>query len=318
MSSFSPIDVSDARWLRRQAFRLLPIMGWVTRTVWQSRQESHSSRYEQTFLWQTIWKLHRRLGYLPRLQKSALLVSLDLGIKMNLNLSRLNDVFVFCYGPGESDVLRAAEMFLRPNSVVLDVGANIGSTTLVFAKLANYGHVYAFEPSLEMCEVLAENVRLSKLHNVSIEPYGLSDSPAKGSLRLDMVGNPGSAYFIPNPTADVSLRVLDEIFGEDFHVDFIKIDVEGYECHVLNGGVHIIDRCKPVLVFEVNQAALSRSGFSSEELLDLVRKLGYRFFYLDQSRLCEYIPPQNHTGLYNVIGVHPNDSDHWQIVERYK
>ena len=79
-------------------------------------------------------------------------------------------------------------------------------------------------------------------------------------------------------------------------VDVIKLDVDGYECDVLNGGREMIGRCKPVFVMEFAPSALQERGESLDALLACLLPFGYRFYGLDGNPL-----PDNASALRLLI-----------------
>jgi Methyltransferase FkbM domain len=62
-------------------------------------------------------------------------------------------------------------------------------------------------------------------------------------------------------------------------VDFIKIDVDGFECHVLKGGIDTLSKFRPVIIMELAPYTLTERGRSLEELLDILQSLDYRLYY---------------------------------------
>lgn len=101
---------------------------------------------------------------------------------------------------------------IRSTDIVLDIGANIGAVTIPLAKIAKM--VYAVEP-LFMAE-LSGNVVLNRLNNIQIIPFGM--------------GNNGSAHVeFSSKAGDVPLVTFKDIVKGIGHIDFIKVDCEGYE-----------------------------------------------------------------------------------------
>jgi len=243
-------------------------------------------------------------------------------VRMRLDLSRLTDALCYVYGIGESEIGYACTLFCSPESVILDIGANVGTTALFFAEQVPRGRVHAFEPSAGMLSALRTNIQLSGLENITVHPFGLAESPTSGRLRLAHEGNPGSAFVTSEggPGEEVELRVLDDVLdgvlAPDQPLDFVKIDVEGFEHRVLQGGRECLSRHKPVLVIEINDAALERAGTDAQEIFRDLEDLGYRLFYLHRGHLRALVPQEwAARRLYNLVAVHPASKRHWQVIE---
>ncbi len=165
----------------------------------------------------------------------------------------------------------------------MDIGANIGFTTLNFARRCCQGFVYAYEPDLFSFNRLKQNISLNPFPNVSIIRKGLGEfTSAQEWIRL----NPhhSGMNHIRRATTKVSaldkidvVRLDDEVASGNLKkVDLIKIDVEGYELNVVLGALDTIRKFKPILFIELIEKNLKQYGKSSESLVKLMRGLGYR------------------------------------------
>jgi FkbM family methyltransferase len=116
--------------------------------------------------------------------------------------------------------------------VVLDIGANIGYFTLLFARIVGpTGSVYAFEPEPRNFELLSKNVEINSYQNVTLVPKAVSNCRGSGELHLCDT-NPGmhSLYSLSKSTrsVDVDIIRLDDYFANyDGKIRFVKIDIEG-------------------------------------------------------------------------------------------
>jgi len=170
---------------------------------------------------------------------------------------------------------------LKANRRAIDIGANIGVYSYAFSK--HFEHVEAFEPNISCTSMLSD---LAKAQGgIGIHHDGLSDSKRMGELYVPVdgvtaaeavglasVNDPGgnrAAY-------SISLRRLDDFEFKD--VDLIKIDVEGHEWEVIQGGAETIRRERPILFIEIEQRHLVNRKI--EDIINLVRGLGYDGFYL--------------------------------------
>ena len=136
--------------------------------------------------------------------------------------------------------------------VMIDIGANIG----IFARPSaeRFEHVICFEPVLKNFEVLQKN--LENYNNVELHNLGLSDRDQTATFELQTLKcghTKPVAEFVPNPEFEKhtgELTTLDRFNFES--VDWIKIDVEGFENAVLEGSRNTIQRNRPWLLIEDN------------------------------------------------------------------
>jgi FkbM family methyltransferase len=168
---------------------------------------------------------------------------------------------------------------IKPGMQVIDVGANIGETTLRFAKLiGKEGRVISFEPFPATFSKLQANISLNKDRtNITAVNKALGDHPAvlhmktaagnSGENRIDAIGG----------NTPVDAVRLDDWLQEhpEIKPDFIKIDVEGFEMKVLRGADKTLRTLAPVLFMEVNPEFLSRAGDSADELMRYLSAHGY-------------------------------------------
>lgn len=161
----------------------------------------------------------------------------------------------------------------RHGSVVVEGGANIGTLTLPMLEAG--ATVWAFEPNEDAHSCLIHNCarHLGQLHAGAC---GLSDSFYLARLKKE--SNAGASWICGG--GDGEAAVVDHIDNYGLSPSLIKLDIEGYEVKALNGALDTIARCSPVLIVEVNRAALERAGDSEDALLSLIESLGYRWSIL--------------------------------------
>lgn len=161
---------------------------------------------------------------------------------------------------------------IRPGDTVMDVGANVGHYTLAFSDLVGpAGRVIAIEPVPATFALLAANAVWFPYQNVSLLNLAASDSP--GHLALTIPSWPGG---LPNPyraRVDAAAGAL-PVLGLPLstipcptRLTLIKIDVEGFELHVLDGLMPHIHSTLPALIIETEQpevgARLAGLGYVS-------------------------------------------------------
>lgn len=155
------------------------------------------------------------------------------------------------------------------HGVVADVGANIGTHTLAYAKTAE--KVIAIEPQYIVYQTLMANLALNCIENVL--PLCCACGAKDGSVHMlddldyHQENNYGSLP-IGNEGALIGMIRLDSL---NLSPDFIKIDVEGYELEVLQGAQETIKRAWPVLYVENDRADRKAA------LIAFIESLGYSY-----------------------------------------
>jgi hypothetical protein len=176
----------------------------------------------------------------------------------------------------DQNVLPTILRLIRWRDTVIDVGANIGSHTIAYARAVGpKGCVYAFEPNPDSFECLQFNMK--PFPWVRCIRAGLGEAPGKCILHKSE--NVGASWLQstsePSTEACIPIRVFDAGWPLS-RLNFAKLDCEAYEPRVLAGMAKTIARNRPILYVEVNSGALARQGSSERELLDLITSMGYR------------------------------------------
>lgn len=218
------------------------------------------------------------------------IVDLDYGngVNFKIKINPLNksvDQDIFMYHSYEPDMVKVFKNNIKPGFRVLDIGANIGHHSLVFSKLAgNAGKVIAFEPIPRIYNQFLESVQLNEMTNIEIKNYALSNNVGKVNLYLDEE-NYGHSSIIKdkeNMTKHIEIQTerLDNLnVGK---IDFVKIDVEGYEWNVIEGGMKTFTENKPVIVMEYSPEFYQASDAShSTKILEWLVRNNYKILDID-------------------------------------
>jgi FkbM family methyltransferase len=171
---------------------------------------------------------------------------------------------------------------VKPASVIFDVGANIGQTSMNMAKLAGPSSVIiGIEPDPVNFSKAVENLKLNTFTTINYLNIGLGARKEELFLKINSPLNRGGNRIAPHIGDDsfkISVEKLDDVATslQLKKVDLIKIDVEGFELEVLKGSVETIKNFKPVLYIEVDDANLIQQGTSPKELFEFIENSGYR------------------------------------------
>ena len=175
---------------------------------------------------------------------------------------------------------------VRPGHVVLDVGANLGYYTVLTARLAGPGAVYAFEPDPGNFALLERNCALNGCTNAVLHRTALSDR--RGSAVLHRSARNMGDHRLTSAEAgrtatEVTTEVGDDVLADLPRVDVVKCDTQGAEAHVFAGLVRLIERSvpKPFMLVEFEPLGLAAMGRSYVELLDHFDRWGYRYHFVN-------------------------------------
>lgn len=190
-------------------------------------------------------------------------VSIDIGGKDYTIISDDNYLEHFKEHGFEPSMVKLFRAVASDSEVILDIGANIGCTALLFGELSK--NVYAFEPSPTTFVFLEKNISKSGLKNIFPQNMGLGTEPGEYTLTFNPSNRSGS--FVSNQTQacaghtveKIVIRQMDEVLKSlnVSRVDFIKIDVEGFEGHVLRGATQTLATNRPVVLLELNHWCLN-------------------------------------------------------------
>ncbi len=200
---------------------------------------------------------------------------------------------VYHLGFYEAGTLKFIDLILRnTTNTFIDIGANIGLMSLHAGySLKGKGKVLAFEPVQFFYDKLNANIQLNNFQNIQTIKKGVGSVAAKVPIYLDG-GCPSviSTFRDEKGTTEmIDIEMLDEIVRSEnvSNIDFIKIDVEGFEFDVLKGARKTIADHKPVLCIEYIKK-ISDDSFNAKVLTEYLKELNpeYRFFqFKDTSRV---------------------------------
>jgi FkbM family methyltransferase len=172
---------------------------------------------------------------------------------------------------------------IRPGDIVYDVGAFKGFYTLMFAgKVGASGRVLSFEPNPYTCDSLAKVVALNRLDKVTIVHAALGQSEGTGTLGLSASSSSMVDYRDFRGYHEVRTTTLDSVASERAAwPDVIKIDVEGYEYMVVQGGAESLGRAR-LLFVEIHPRMMAALGCEVSALTESLVQYGFKEVFRDQ------------------------------------
>lgn len=298
-------------------------------------------RYSQYFMdgslvqrirarWKSRRREQRRAWWLAESKKGRVYkdIRLQPGIRIRLfwnsEISWL--LFVKDFEISEREFHKA---FLRPGDLYIDAGANIGLFTLIAShRVGRTGKVFAFEPIASTFKCLLQNISLNRFTNISAHQLALSDEIGQAEMTVSLDGFDGRNS-LATPTGGekfsketVALSTLDYFVADNQltgKITMIKIDVEGWENHVLEGAKNTLAAADaPLLHIEFTEEALRNANSSSNELYQVVKQLGYEVFLFqaEESRLIPVSAEDLRDRSVNVIATKHPDMVAARLIER--
>lgn len=248
-------------------------------------------------------------GFLKRLktEKSLTKITVDIGGKEYLIQS--DDQYLDHIKNGfEPDMVKLFKTLASNSKIILDIGANIGCTSLLFSDLSEI--VYAFEPSPTTFALLEKNISNSGKTNIQLQNIGLGDEAYKTTLTFSPTNRSGG--FVSNQTKikhghtteNIIIQRLDDLFNQlgNQKIDFIKIDVEGFEAKVIAGGKKLIQEYRPIVVLELNHWCLNAFQRTSiPDFFDFLRSIFPVLIAVDKMN---YLDLYNENDTYSVMYQH--------------
>lgn len=173
--------------------------------------------------------------------------------------------------------------FLRDDFVAMDIGANIGATSIIMSHYLRNGRIIALEPGKSIFSLLINNLKNNHINNVDAYNYAVSDktttlrfveNSAYGHISLENSTEPPRG---DNSVSAYSLDDLVEKFNID-RLDFIKVDIEGFEPQFFAGAEKTLARFNPIIYFELNSWCLI--DHANNNPLEFMRKIVEQFRFI--------------------------------------
>jgi len=161
----------------------------------------------------------------------------------------------------------AAKKYVKNWRTAIDVGAHIGQWSRVMAM--DFDQLYSFEPVDKFAECWVRN--LDNYDNALLHRTGLGNFKGHARIEHPTPGSNGNAR-ISDAGELISIKTLDSFNLS--HVDFIKIDCEGYEINVINGGLSLIKENRPCILVEQKKGNGSRYCEGDTRAVELLIELG--------------------------------------------
>lgn len=213
------------------------------------------------------------------------------GLKLRVDARRQLGLIVRGASSYEPRYVAALRELVSPGDVVVDVGANVGFYTALFARWAgDRGRVVAYEPDPANLRLLRRNASATTI----VRSCAVADAPGEETFTLDRstgyTGHLGEGQSYADHQVRVAaraIRVQTVKLDDDLPVlgaapDVIKIDIEGGEAAALRGALSTLRGARPLVVTELSEWGAAGAAARS---LALLRDAGYAVFDLDRGEI---------------------------------
>lgn len=170
------------------------------------------------------------------------------------------------------------EYGISSGDIVVDCGANYGFTSIFFSKLVGAeGKVYAVEPLPRNQDVIAENLSLNEIKNCESLAFAAGSSIAEIEMLNESNGFVINQNIKSRNRVQVTQDTLDNRIKAE-RVDFLKLDVEGFELEALRGASRLLSGC-PKLAIEMHVAYYEEPEKTISEILKILKLDQYEEVY---------------------------------------
>ena len=209
-------------------------------------------------------------------------------IKWNLDLDEGIDLSVYLFGTSERKISNLKKLLTKKDKhlTIIDIGANIGSVSLLLARIFENSKIFAIEPTNYAYNKLLHNLKLNKEfeNKVLLRQLFITNNkkPQKvwSSWNFDSSKNKHLKHLgtLKEIKQNAYLK-LDQFIKEEKldNVDFIKLDVDGYELDVLISGEDFLKKNKPIIFIEIAPYLYPEFGYNCKDLIKFIQKLNYSF-----------------------------------------
>lgn len=206
----------------------------------------------------------------------------------------------------EKDEINIAAKYIKNDSTVLDIGANIGLHALSFSAMAKDGLIIACEPQPKTFRTLERNIFQNNIQNII--PLNLAIAHCAEIAEFYVMSDDAYSSLIDTGRKELTERVkvlcstVDGLLG-GIKVDFVKIDVEGLELNVLQSMNGLIRLYHPVIFCEIYKGKIDSNN--PHATIAYLRNFGYLAYRVIDGILVEFGETESHVDdYYNYFFVH--------------
>lgn len=252
------------------------------------------------------------------IRKNEILVVTDDGVRMIWDPSEVRSVpsVLVNYEKHEEDIAKHLLKASEGKDVVFDIGANYGFYAMHFAQRINTsGVIHAFEPIRSTFDILLKNLEHNRHLASRVVPHclGLGASEHTAVFYYPEYSGSGAASqrelhpHEKNNIVEARINTLDRMYkcANLRKLDLLKIDVEGAELFVLQGGIETINHHKPIIFAEMLRKWAKPFGYHPNEVIQLLKQIGYECWTFFDGQIIPFATMDEETTQTNFMFTHP-------------
>lgn len=231
------------------------------------------------------------------------------------------DFCTYVIGGPEPHHLAYFKSQISQKSIVFDIGAYIGVYGMIASEIAVKGKVYIFEPDPRSAKRIKHTIKTNQISNIAYHQCAIGAKSGTFEFALQ--------EYLPMSSLQIAVRSQTQTSGEprivmvgvqpldEFcleygirHIDIVKIDVEGAEYKVLEGGSQILERSRPKLIIELHRNLLPNYGHKMSDVLNYLISLKYELFQIKPGLTNPHLIPfdyhRNPQNNREIVIAHPS------------
>ncbi len=204
---------------------------------------------------------------------------------MHLDLSDWVQLVIYLFGDYkyESKEIILWQKLAKGQMNILDIGAHVGYYSLLAGSVNNNAVITAVEPTPKTFNNLSENI---KRNRYKVTAYNMALGNSKGSVEMQQPDTMNSGMnFVKESgaisSASVAMDTLENFYSAQLNgsdIGLMKIDAEGFEYKILQGGMKMFEACRPVIFIELLNSTLNRFNAATTDVYTLMCNAGYQFY----------------------------------------
>jgi FkbM family methyltransferase len=184
----------------------------------------------------------------------------------------------------EKEVVDLARKYIKPNTTVLDLGANFGQMSILFADMVGEnGHVHSFDADDWIFEIFSKNIKANNKTNKITPHFGAIHNipgetlifPEQDFQEFGTYGSYGIDYN-SRKGREVKTITIDSLNIEE-PISFIKIDIQGGDLQAMQGAIKTIEKNKCPILFEYEYHFEEKFNMCFQDYVDFVQSINYKF-----------------------------------------